>query len=461
MGRGEQVTSNGGLVGLTARRLADMVRSGSVSPEAVVHAHLACIADSDPRIGAFQLVRTARALDEARALGARGDLDTLPLAGVPVGIKDNVQVAGEPMRIGSHATPDAPSETDHPTVRRLREAGAIVVGITRVPELCLWGSTDNAFGVTRNPWNISKVAGGSSGGSAAAVAAGMVSMALGADGMGSIRIPAAACGVVGLKPGPGIVPSELGVSSWFGMAENGPLATTVEDAALMLSVLAARDDFRDPPPPSRPLRIAISTSSALPGLQLDPAFAAAVHETGRLLADVGHEVEFADPPAVPLRCVAGAFAHWFGGAAEDAAALDARRLEPRTRAAVRIGRIALRLRLVRARDRERLRRLHEPFFRRCDVLVTPSLATIPRDAGSWRDRSWFANVRADAYFAPFAATWNLTGYPAAAIPAGRHPNGMPLSIQLVAPPGREALILSLARQLETLRPWPRHAPALQ
>jgi amidase len=444
------------LTGLTAIRLASMVRSGAVSPEDVVHAHLARIAESDPRIGAFQLVRTARALDEARALGARGDLDTLPLAGVPIGVKDNVPVAGEPMRIGSQATLEAPCEADHPTVRRLREAGAIVVGITRVPELCLWGTTDNAFGVTRNPWNPARVAGGSSGGSAAAVATAMVPLALGADGMGSIRIPAAACGVVGFKPGPGIVPSELGVSSWFGMAENGALATTVEDAALMLSVLAARGDFRDPPPPSRPLRIAISTSSALPGLKLDRDFAAATHETGRLLAGAGHDVELADPPAVPLRCVAGAFSHWFGGAAEDAAALDAERLEPRARTAVRLGRIARRLGLVRARDRERLRRLHEPFFRRFDLLITPALAAAPRDVGPWRGRSWFANVRADAYFGPFAAMWNLTGYPAAAIPAGRHPDGLPLSIQLVAPAGREALILSVAGQLETLRPWQRH-----
>jgi amidase len=445
------------LVGLTAIRLAAMVRSGAVSPEELVHAHLSRIADCDRRIGAFQLVRTARALDEARAFGARGDLGTLPLAGVPVGIKDNVPVTGEPMRVGSRATPDAPCEADHPTVRRLREAGAIVVGITRVPELCLWGTTDNAFGITRNPWNPARVAGGSSGGSAAAVAAAMVPLALGADGMGSIRIPAAACGVVGFKPGPGVVPSELGVSSWFGMAENGPIATSVEDAALMLSVLAARGGVRDLLPPSRPLRIAISTSSALPGLRLDPEFEAATHETGRLLADAGHEVELADPPAVPLRSVAGAFAHWFGGAAEDAAALDTRFLEPRARTAVRLGRIALRLRLVRARDRERLRRLHEPFFRRFDLLVTPSLAATPRDAGPWQDRSWFANVRADAYFAPFAAIWNLTGYPAASIPAGRHSNGMPLSIQLIAPPGCEALILSVAGQLEALRPWQRHA----
>ena len=150
-----------------------------------------------------------------------------PLSGVPIAIKDNIPVAGEPMRTGSAATSVVPRLMDHPVVQRVRAAGAIPVGLTRVPEMCVWGTTDSAFGITRNPWSPGRTPGGSSGGSAVAVAAGMVPVAHGADGMGSIRIPAACVGIVGLKPGTGVVPAELGVNDWYGMSENGVFATTV------------------------------------------------------------------------------------------------------------------------------------------------------------------------------------------------------------------------------------------
>ncbi len=443
------------LTAQTAAALAALVQSGQVSAVDVVSAHLERIDAVDSSVGAFQIVRRDRAIAEAAALMNRPDRHLLPLAGVPVAIKDNVPVEGEPMRIGSLATPERPSAADHETVKRLRDAGAIVVGLTRVPELCVWGTTDSAFGVTRNPWNPRRTAGGSSGGSAAAVAAGMAPIALGADGMGSIRIPAASCGVFGLKPGPGVVPSGLGVSSWNGMAENGPLATTVDDGALMLSVLAARPDLARPQVPGA-LRIAVSTQPPVSGTRLDRELAEAVRSTAQKLADAGHRVEHADPPRPPLRIVSGIFAHWFGGAAEEAAALDIHRLEGRTRTHVRIGAFAERRGLVRPADREAWRQMNDAFFDRFDLLVTPVIASSPIEADGWSRRGWLANVYANVRFAPFTGGWNFAGYPAASVPAGRHSNGLPLSVQIVGSRGREGLILSLARQLEMLQPWPRH-----
>ncbi|MGH8860356.1 MAG: GatB/YqeY domain-containing protein, partial [Jatrophihabitantaceae bacterium] len=229
----------------TVTEIAAAVRAGSTTARAETEAALARIAERDPSIGAFQVVRTEAALREADAVDQRPDRFSLPLAGVPIPVKDNVPVSGEPMRIGSAGSDPAPQEFDHEVVRRLRRAGAIVVGLTRVPELCVFGATDSTFGVSRNPWDRGRTPGGSSGGAAAAVASGMVVAAHGNDGLGSIRIPAACCGLVGIKAGFGVVPSGLGDGSWFGMAENGPLATTVADCALLLSVLGGRPELAE------------------------------------------------------------------------------------------------------------------------------------------------------------------------------------------------------------------------
>jgi amidase len=447
------------LAGETACALAALVRKREATPADIVRSHLARIAEIDPAIGAFQVVRGEKAVVEAEMLARREDLDRLPLAGVPIAIKDNVQVAGEPMRVGSLATPETPSAADHVTVHRLRSAGAIVLGLTRVPELCVWGTTDSVFGATCNPWNLRRTAGGSSGGSAAALAAAMVPLALGADGLGSIRIPAAACGVFGMKPGPGLVPAQLGISSWYGLAENGPMATTVEDAALMLSVLADRQDLAHADPPSNALRIAVSTRSPLTGVRIDRELRDAVLESANLLAAAGHLVEEADPPAPPVRSVAAILGHWFGGASQEAEVLDLRHLEPRTRTHVRLGRMARRFGLVRSADRDAWRAINDPFFRRFELLLTPVLASTPISCDRWSQRGWPANIYANLRFAPFAGAWNFAGYPAASVPAGVHSDGTPLSVQIVGSLGREGLILSLARQLEMLRPWPRHAPA--
>jgi amidase len=227
-------------IGKSAAQIAEAVRAGHASPRDVAAEHLERIARLDARLSAFRRVRHDEALAEADEVAARADLAELPLAGVPVAVKDNVEVAGEMKRNGTMASPQDLSPADHPVVERLRAAGAVVIGLTNVPELCLFPMSDSPFGIVRNPWNRDRTAGGSSGGSAAAVAAALVPLAHGNDGLGSIRIPASCCGLVGVKPGRDVVPVSLdGAEQWFGLVENGPLTTTVQDAAIALSVMAA------------------------------------------------------------------------------------------------------------------------------------------------------------------------------------------------------------------------------
>ena len=249
----------------------------------------------------------------------------------------------------------------------------------------------------------------------------------------------------------------LGVSSWFGMAENGALATTVQDAAVMLSVLADRPEFGAIDVAARPMRIALSTRVPVPGVGVDREIEAAVFAAAEALKAEGHHVERADPPRPSQRAVLSILAHWFAGTAEEAAALDQTMLERRTRAHVRLGRLCERLGLRRPQDRATWRTLQEPFFQRFDLLLTPVLAALPPRA-EWTNGSWAATMWTDTRYAPFPAAWNFAGYPAASIPAGMHSSGMPLAVQVVASARGEQTILSVARQLEMLRPWPRHAP---
>lgn len=444
--------------GRTAAEIAAAVRAGRLTARRATEQALRRIDERDPRYGAFQEVRAFRSLAEADEVDAREDLDRLPLAGVPLAIKDNVAVAGEPCRNGTLASDPSPRPRDHEVVRRLRAAGAVVVGLTRVPELCVFGATDSAFGITRNPWNTARTPGGSSGGAAAAVAAGMVPVAHGNDGMGSIRIPAACAGLVGIKAGYGVVPADLGNGSWFDMAENGPLTTTVEDCALLLSVMADRPDLARVGEPGR-LRVAVSTRSPLIGSPVDRHWAAVARETGTLLRGAGHAVADADPDYGRVSSGVSAIARWTAGTELDARHVaDRSKLAARTRRHAAIGRVALRLGYPKPAGRERWQRRAEAFFGSYDVLVTPTLAQPPLEALSWATRGWLRNVRANALYAPFAAPWNLAGWPAMAVPAGLDPSGMPLSVQLVARPGGEATLLAVAAQLEQLRPWQRTAP---
>lgn len=438
----------------SATAISAAVRSGTFTATAAADESVRRIAERDPAVGAFVRVRAAGARAEAAALDSRADLADLSLAGVPVAIKDNVAVTGEPLRNGSRATSCAPSTADHPVVSRLRAAGAVIVGITAVPELCIWGSTDSPNTVTRNPWNTGRTAGGSSGGSAAAVAAGMVPIAHGADGMGSIRIPAACCGLVGIKPGKGVVPAGLGPNSWFGMAENGPLATTVDDAATMLAVLADRPDLATVRAPDA-LRIGVATGSPLAFLPTDPHWVAATESIAAMLHELGHTI---------TRCrlhypVVAPMTRWLVGPALDAEGLDRRLLQPRSRRHVAIGSVLRRLNVVRDSQIPPIQARMAALFENIDVVITPALAWPPPTARPRSTKSWLSNTAVDGRFAPFSAEWNVLGWPAASVPAGRHQgSGTPLAVQIAAPPGKEPLILALAAQIEQHRPWPRVAP---
>ncbi|MEV1146395.1 amidase family protein, partial [Micromonospora sp. NPDC049799] len=270
-------------VGATAKQIARGVRRGDVSATQVVADHLDHIARADADLAAFRAVRGGEAITEAEKVDEQEDLANLPLAGVPVAVKENTPVAGLPTWNGSAAARTAIAEADHEVVRRLRGAGAVILGVTRMPELGLWGITDDETAVTRNPWDSTRTPGGSSGGAAAAVAAGLVPLAHGNDGLGSIRIPAACCGLVGLKPGRGVIPCQLGADDWFGLTEHGMLATTVADAAVGFQVLAGRRQEKLVPP--QRLRVGVSLRSPVRGVQPDQPNRDAVAAAGRLLAD--------------------------------------------------------------------------------------------------------------------------------------------------------------------------------
>jgi amidase len=441
-------------IGRTAAEIAAAVQEKRATPREVVAEHLARIERLDGRIGAFRTVRAEAALAEADDVGARADLAELPLAGVPIAVKDNLAVRGESKRIGSAATPDTPSTEDHVTVARLRAAGAVVVGLTNVPELCVFGTTEGVHGTARNPWDLTRTAGGSSGGSAAAVAAGLVPIALGNDGMGSLRIPAANCGLVTIKPGHGVVPAGVSDGDWFGMSENGPLATTVEDARLMLDILA--DTELERPSAATMRTIALSLRSPLTGIAITKPYTTAAREAAGVLMKAGHQVRRADP-SYPMSLSLTSLAHWTAGTSEDAQGLDPRQLTRRTRVHAAVGR-----RFVKGvrtgTSREALRRRLEPFFEEYDVLLTPALARRSPKSVPWHERGWLRNVLANTNYSPLTPPWNLTGWPAMSVPFGKLPSGAPTAVQLVGRPGSEAVLLEVAEQLEKLHPWERTAP---
>jgi amidase len=410
-------------------------------------------------LAAFAAVRTEAALDEARALAKRvsSGVADLPLAGVPIAVKDVVPVAGEVMRAGSRATDRTPQRIDHPVVSRLRAAGAIVVGTTTMPEAALWLTTDGDR-ITRNPWQPERSASGSSGGSAAALGAGLIPLAHGTDGLGSIRLPAAACGVLGLKPSRGLIPAELGQNDWYGMAENGPMATTVADLALMLSVMADDPDLARVRPLRRSLRVAVSAKPPVQGVRTNPGVTAALFGAAALLRRNGHHVE-RDQPVYPQRLsMAGTF-RWFAAAADyvDGVA-DQSLLQTRTVGHASAGR---RLRpLVRSEQLTEWHDRFDAFFDSYDLMLTPVAATHPLRAERWSERAWAANVRANvAASGGFSGMWNVAGLPALTFPFGIDTaTGTPIGLQLAARHGQESLLLSVAARIEAWRPWPLTAP---
>jgi amidase len=434
------------------------VRAGRVSPTEVLEQHLERIAALEARLGAFRLLRTEAVRAEARALESRGDLGELPLAGVPVAVKDNVDLEGCPTRNGSAATSPEPAAADDELVRRLRRAGALLVGKTSVPELGLWPFTESeAFGVTRNPWSLDHTPGGSSGGSAAAVASAMVPLALATDGGGSIRMPASNCGLVGIKPGTGVVPfPPNGLSTWSQMSEFGPLATTVADLGLALDVLAGGDAYRAVAPPDRPLRIGVSAKPGAVGVKVHPEVRGALDATAEALAGAGHRVETVDPPWRD-RDAAPFLQRVFYGCAEETDRLPDRALERRTLAEARVGRALRAARPAPTGPPGRVLARYRAWFADHDLLLTPTLAQPPLRVGAYAGKGLVRTLLGLTAYMPFPPPLNLVGYPAMSVPAGFSADGLPVGVQLAAVPGGEALLLSVACQLETLRPWPRHA----
>jgi amidase len=447
-------------VGATAKQIARAVRRGDTSATQVIADHLDHLRRTNPVVAAFRVVRGAEAAAEAEKVDDQLDLGNLPLAGVPIAVKENTPVAGVPTWNGSAAARQPIAEKDHELVRRLRGAGAVVLGTTHMPELGLWGTTDDEEAVTRNPWALERTPGGSSGGSAAAVAAGLVPIAHANDGMGSVRIPAACCGLIGLKPGRGVLPIEMGYEDyWFGLVEHGLLATTVADAALGFAVLSGRT----PQPLTQPgrLRVAISLRSPLDGAGPDDGARIAVNAAAKLFVEMGHDTISADP-SYPRPLGMRVIATWFASAYREAieSKLDINTLQRRTRRHIRMGEWALRRGYVREQDRSDLRELALRFFEDhdADLMVSPVLARSPLTARQWHRRGWLPNLLANMRYAPFAAAWNITGLPALTVPVGVRADGMPATVQLVGPPGTELLLLSVAGQMELASPWRRHAP---
>jgi len=453
-------------------RQAELVREGEVSPRELVELCLERIERIDPRLNALRVVFAERALAEAdQAEARRRGGGERPLLGVPILIKDDVDVAGEVTCKGSCAE-DRPAAADAEVVRRLRGAGAIVLGKTHTPELMQWPFTESAtWGITRNPWDPERSPGGSSGGSGAAVAAGLAGAALASDGAGSIRIPAACCALYGLKPQRDRIPTAPQVDSWQGLTTVGCVTRSVRDTALWWDVVAdpTPADRTDAAPGSyveaagrEPGRLRIACSTA------NPLFApvakeqrAAYEETIALLRTLGHTVEEVKVPYGDI--LTEIVPRYLRGIADDAAGLaHPHRLERRTRGMIRMGRLLPAPVIARARAREAAtaERLGRAVFADHDVLLTPGTAQLPLPIGRYEGRGALWTFNGVARYTPYTPEWNVTGQPAASVPAGFTPDGVPLAVQLVGRPHDEATLLSLSAQLEAARPWADRRPPL-
>lgn len=458
-----------------AEALAQMVRAREVSARELVEVYLRRIEAIDPRLNAFRVTLADEALAAADQLDRGDPGEAGPLAGVPFAVKDDMPVAGQLLTFGSRS-PSMPQPEDAVVVRKLRDAGAIPIGITNVPELMLfpWTASD-ANGITRNPWDTSRTPGGSSGGSAAAVAAGLVAAATGSDGGGSLRIPAACCGLVGMKPTRGRT-SIQPCTDALGLSIFGALARTVTDSALLLDVLsgtAPGDQYSAPAPaggfhqaaltePERPLRIAVSAkipAGVFARLSSDQRLA--WERTARLLAELGHELVERDPDygLVSLEFVQTYLRAAYEGWAELA---QPELTEKSTRQFSRFGGWVI---SERRRDAVLARRPRTTIritklWDECDVLLTPGLATSPLPAQAAYGRSALTAFNRAASFIPWFPVFNLTGQPAVSLPAGFGSDGMPLSIHLVGRLGGEETLYSLAGQIEAAKPWAVHRPAL-
>ena len=459
--------------------LAGRVRDGELSARELVQASLDRIEELNPRVNAFVDVFAEEALALADAVRPG---DERPLAGVPVAIKNNRGVEGRRLTFAGSFIGDFAAPYDHNVTRRLRAAGAIVVGTTTLPEYGILPVTETArFGPTRNPWDLDRTPGGSSGGSAAAVASGMVPMAHGNDGGGSTRIPAACCGLVGLKPQRGRISMAPDAGEQF-LVQDGVLTRTVRETALALDILhgAELGDSSWAPPPSepyatsaaaepRPLRVALTLTSPIADAPPQPAMVDAVRETGELLRSLGHEVEEVEAPwqndalataftAVfgPAVCSQVAFASLINGrepAAEDVEALTWW-LWQTCKGIDSVSAELARFQMQAAG------RMVVTWTSQWDVVVMPTLAEPPVTIGTIDPQGPDPQgaFERSAAFTPYTALLNISGQPAISLPLAEA-DGLPVGVQLVSRPAEEGLLLSLSSQLEAARPWgERRAP---
>jgi len=462
-----------------ALALAGLVARGEVSAAELVEAAIARIDARNPALNAV----VARCDERARQAAREVVPGQGPLAGVPYLLKDlGVMLAGMPTSNGMAALKDLPASRNSTVVDRLLAAGLVILGKTNTPEFGLSYTTEpRAFGPTRNPWNPKVTAGGSSGGAAAAVAAGMVPAAHASDGGGSIRVPAACCGLFGLKPTRARVPmGPLYGEAWSGLATTHALTRSVRDSAALLDAVAGPecgDPYWAPPrarpyldevgrPPGR-LRIALQTSA--PGVVTDPACRAAVEDAARLCEALGHVVEPA-APAIDRASFQQAFmtivtAH----TADDLAFVEeilGRHLLDGELAAL-TAELRIRGRGARAPDYARARNvLHGlgrqvgAFLETYDLLLTPTTARPPVPLGhlNMDAPDVEAELARQVAFSPFTQLANATGCPAMSVPLGWSEDGLPLGSMFMAAMGREDLLFRLAAQLEAARPWTHRRP---
>jgi len=452
---------------LTASELVAAYSTGELSPVEATQSALRTIEERDGEINAYCLVDAERALEQAKAAEVRWR-DGNPIGwldGVPASIKDIFLTQGWPTLRGSTSIPaDQPWDVDSPVMARMREAGLVVLGKTTTPEIAWKGVTDSALaGITRNPADPRMTAGGSSGGSAAAVAASMGELSVGTDGGGSVRIPASFCGIVGMKPTHGRIP--LFPGSPFGpLSHAGPMARSVDDTALLLDVLAT-PDHRDPsalaPPVSayreavrRDVRGLIAAYSPTLGyVDVDPEIAAIVASAVQSLADAGLQVEQTDPGFGDPREAFDVL--WSTGAAKS---LDAfppgseARVDPGLRRVWEAGRTYSASDYLDATaERAALGIRMGEFHTRYDVLLTPTVPIPPFEAG--HDVPPGSGMREWPDWTPFTYPFNLTQQPAISVPAGRTESGLPVGLQIVGPRHSDDLVLAVAKLLEEVCPW--------
>jgi amidase len=445
---------------------AEALARGEFSASDLVEESLEAIGRQES-LGAFRVVRSEAAGQEALEADKRlAEGERLPLLGVPVAIKDDTDLAGEttPFAVaGDHR----PAVEDGEVVRKLRAAGAVIVGKTTTCEIGLWPFSESPeYGVARNPWNPEYTPGGSSGGSAAAVAAGMVAGAVGSDGAGSIRIPAAWTGLVGIKPQRGRVSGYPQTDPFNGITVWGPLARSVGDAALLLDVLSGShpDDVYQIDPPLTPfaeaakreprrLRIAVSfrTAFGVSG-RLDPEIRAAVERLARRLTDLGHKVFPADPDYGLVGL--GLIPRGTAGVADWLDSMQNPRPEHRTEVEARMGRlVGKRLLPLAKRMDPYLRRKVGRIFQVADVVMTPTTAQPPLKVGAFDGMGYQKTQSGVAAACPYAWTWNVLGWPGVNVPAGFTKAGLPIGAQLLGHDSDEATLISLAAQLEAVEGW--------